>query len=383
MHLLAPIQLGSLSLPNRIIMAPLTRQRTRQPGNVPYGLNATYYAQRASAGLIITEGAQINAQGQGFAWTPGIHSKAQIDGWRKVTEAVHARGGRIVLQLWHVGRVSHRLLQPDAAAPVAPSAIRAEAKAYVEFANGHAGFAAADQPRALELDDLPHLVEDFAQAAANCMHAGFDGVEVQAGNGFLLDQFLSSGTNHRDDAYGGKIANRARLPLEVLDAVVDAIGDPGRVGIHFSPLNTYNDMHDADPHETFPYMIDRLNERDLAYLHLTNPRQNHEAEALLTSLRHRYRGHVIRAGGYDAALGNQAIRTGATDGVVFGKPFISNPDLVERIRHGVPWTMADEESFYGGGAKGYTDYPRLQLTDRYEELPDSGSVAGLVKQAPP
>ena len=360
--LLQTYRLGSLELPNRIVMAPLTRQRT-QPGNVPYALTATYYAQRASAGLIISEATQVCPEGQGYAWTPGIHSPEQIAGWQGVTEAVHNAGGRIYLQLWHVGRISHPELQPNQQAPVAPSAIQADAQCYVQYADGSHGMADTALPRALETAELPGIVQAYAQGAANAIEAGFDGVEVHAANGYLLDQFLCSGSNQRSDAYGGSAENRARLVLEVVDAVVARLGDSGKVGIRLSPYGTFNDMHDSNPEETFSYLVGELNSRNLAYLHINRPdwtgSGSAEAEALLNSLRKLYQGTLMVAGGYDANSGAQAISNNNADLVAYGRPYIANPDLVERIAQNTAWNEPDASTFYGGAEQGYTDYPTL------------------------
>ncbi|OEC35763.1 N-ethylmaleimide reductase [Pseudomonas cuatrocienegasensis] len=362
-HLLAPLPLGPLTLPNRVVMAPLTRQRSQQPGNLPYALNASYYAQRASAGLLISEATQVCPQGQGYAWTPGIHSEAQVAGWRQVTEAVHGAGGRIYLQLWHVGRISHPLLQPGGADPVAPSAIQANAECYVQEADGSHHKAPTAKPRALDLAELPEVVSAYAEGARNAMRAGFDGVEVHAANGYLLDQFLCSNSNQRDDAYGGSAANRARLVLEVVDAVVTSVGDSRRVGIRISPMGTFGDMHDANPQETFSYLVGQLNSRNLAYLHVNRPDwlggSFEGFDQLLRSLRALYTGTLILAGGQSAESGEQAIAEGLADLVAYGRPYIANPDLVERFAQGAALNTPDAATFYGGGAEGYTDYPTL------------------------
>ena len=362
-HLLAPLTLGPLELPNRIVMAPLTRQRSQQPGNVPHALNATYYAQRASAGLLISEASQVCPQGQGYAWTPGIHSEAQVAGWRQVTDAVHGAGGRIYLQLWHVGRISHPLLQPDGADHIAPSAIQANAECYVQEADGSHHKAPTAKPRALTLEELPGVVEAYAEGTANALRAGFDGVEVHAANGYLLDQFLCSNSNQRDDAYGGSAANRARLVLEVVDAVVAQAGDSRRVGIRISPMGTFGDMHDTDPLETFSYLVEQLNSRNLAYLHVNRPDwlggSFEGFDQLLRNLRALYTGTLILAGGQSAESGEQAIAEGLADLVAYGRPYIANPDLVERFAQGAALNTPDAATFYGGGAEGYTDYPTL------------------------
>lgn len=362
-HLLSPFQLGSLSLPNRLVMAPLTRQRSLQPGNIPSELNATYYAQRASAGLLISEATQVCAEGQGYAWTPGIHSAEQVAGWKQVTQAVHAQNGRIFLQLWHVGRISHPLLQPNGADPVAPSAIQANAECYVQEADGSHHKAATAMPRALALNELPGVVAAYAHGTANALLAGFDGVEVHAANGYLLDQFLCSNSNQRSDAYGGSAENRARLVLQVVDAVVATLGDSSRVGIRISPMGTFGDVHDANPQETFSYLVEQLNSRKLAYLHVNRPDWLGGSfdgfDQLLRALRDRYQGTLILAGGQTVESGEQALSEGLADLLAYGRPYIANPDLVERFATGAALNQADASTFYGGGEQGYTDYPTL------------------------
>jgi N-ethylmaleimide reductase len=361
--ILDPISYGDMAASNRVVMAPLTRMRAQQPGNIPHALNAQYYAQRAGAGLIVSEATQISQQGQGYPATPGIHSVEQVAGWRLVTDAVHQAGGRIVLQLWHVGRISHPSLQPDGAAPVAPSAIVAK----------NSGTFTADwkptpilMPRALETDELPGIIADYKKAAENAKEAGFDGVEVHGANGYLLDQFLHDGSNQREDVYGGSIENRARLLLEVVDAVT-AVWGAGRVGIRLSPYGTFSDMHDSDPMSLFTYVIQQINARKLAYLHLIEPRAtaaggsdavNQNAPSTSTLFRQFFDGALISAGGYDASSGRQAVASGQVDAVAYGRYYIANPDLVERIRNGVAFNKYDRATFYGGGEKGYTDYPR-------------------------
>ncbi len=361
-HLLSPTQLGNLNLPNRLVMAPLTRQRSL-PGNVPGELNAHYYAQRANAGLIISEASQVCPQGQGYAWTPGIHSAEQVAGWQQVTQAVHEAGGRIFLQLWHVGRISHPLLQPGGADPVAPSAIQANAECYVVEADGSHHKAATAKPRALELHELPGIVASYAQGTANAIQAGFDGVEVHAANGYLLDQFLCSNSNQRSDAYGGSVENRARLVLQVVDAVVATVGDSRKVGIRISPMGTFGDVHDANPVETFSYLIEQLNSRQLGYLHVNRPDwlggTFEGYDALLRKLRQLYQGTLIIAGGQTAESGEQAIAEGLADLVAYGRPYIANPDLAARFRAGAELNPLNPATLYGGGAEGYTDYPAL------------------------
>lgn len=362
-NLFQPTRLGSLQLPNAVVMAPLTRQRSLQPGNIPSELNATYYAQRASAGLIISEATQVCPEGQSYAWTPGIHSAEQVEGWKKVTRAVHDKGGRIVLQLWHVGRISHPLLQPGGVDPVAPSAIQAKADCYVQEADGSHHREPTAKPRALALDEIPGVVAAYAQGAANALRAGFDGVEVHAANGYLLDQFLCSGSNQRTDAYGGSAANRARLVLQVIDAVIATTGDSGRVGVRISPMGTFGDISDANPRETFGYLVEQLNSRNLAYLHINKPDwlggTFEGFDDLLRELRDRYQGRIILAGGLDSGSAEQALASGLADAVAFGRPYIANPDLVERLRQGAALNQPDANTFYGGAEAGYTDYPTL------------------------
>ena len=362
--LLSPIQIGSVPLRNRAVMAPMTRNRAGA-GNVPTALVATYYEQRASAGLIVTEGSQISPEGVGYPNTPGIHSDEQVAGWRRVTSAVHARGGKIFLQLWHVGRVSHPSMQPGGQLPVAPSAIAPAGELYTS-----AGMQPFVAPRALDTAELPRVVADFAAGAARARLAGFDGVEVHAANGYLLDQFLRSSTNQRTDAYGGSVENRARLLLEVVEAVV-AAWEPGRVGVRFSPTNPFNDIHDADPIATFGYAAGALDRFGLAYLHVVEPVRGAElseekwtetepAPRVAPELRRRFRGPFILNGGYDGASAEAAVAGGAADLVAFGAPYISNPDLVERVAAGAPLAPADRATFYGGDERGYTDYPTLE-----------------------
>jgi len=355
-NLFEPYQLGPITLPNRAVMAPLTRNRAVPPGMVPSPLAVDYYAQRASAGLLITEASQVSQQGQGYQDTPGIYSKEQIAGWRKVTDRVHEKKGRIFIQLWHVGRVSHTTLQPGGGAPVAPSAIRAKGKTFVAGT-----FTDISEPRALELDEIPGIIDSFKRGAANAMEAGFDGVEIHGANGYLLDQFAKDGGNKRTDAYGGGIENRARLMLEVSKAVVDAIG-PERTGIRISPVTPANDISDSNPQALFDYITDQLEALKLVYIHVIEgatggPRDF--APFDYASLRKRFSRAYIANNGYDFELATKVLATGAADLIAFGKPFISNPDLVERLKAGAPLNEFDKATFYGGGAKGYTDYPVL------------------------
>ena len=369
-----PIQVGAWTLPNRVVMAPLTRNRA--PGQVPTPLMATYYAQRAQrdqgAGLIITEATPVCPEGHGYADTPGIHTPQQVQAWKAVTEAVHREGGHIVVQLWHVGRISHVDLQPGGQPPVAPSAIRANAKTYlIREENGQrvGGFVDTSEPRALRLDELPGVVESFRQAARNAVEAGFDGIEIHAANGYLLDQFLRSGSNQRTDAYGGPIENRARLLMEVMQAVCEEIGGE-RVGIRLSPVTPANDAHDPEPQPLFEYVARQLAPLNLAYVHVIEGQtggardfQQGEQPFDYTALRQAYRdaggrGAWMVNNGYDGALANGVLGEGA-DLVAFGKSMIANPDLTRRLREGATLNEPDRTTFYGGGERGYTDYPAL------------------------
>ena len=367
--LYSPVKLGALTLDHRVVMAPLTRMRSTQPGNVPNELMATYYGQRASkGGLIVSEATQVMQQGQGYPSTPGIHSAEQIAGWRKVTDAVHAKGGLIVLQLWHVGRISHSSFQPGNVAPVAPSAIAAAGQAFTaQFQQ-----VPFETPRALETGDIPGIVEAFRQGAENAKAAEFDGVEVHSANGYLLDQFLQDRTNHRTDQYGGSIENRARLTLEVADAAISVFG-ADRVGIRLSPYGTFSDMGDSDPVALFSHVIGKLSERNLAYLHLIEPRAsgagggdgNDEAAPSTSALfRKTFHGPLISAGGYDRAMAQSAVEAGSADAVAFGRIFIANPDLPERLRRAAPLNAYNRATFYGGGEAGYTDYPSLDEVEK-------------------
>ncbi|MFC7435172.1 alkene reductase [Hydrogenophaga bisanensis] len=359
-----PIQAGDIALANRIVMAPLTRNRA--PGAVPTPLMATYYTQRASAGLLITEATAISHQGQGYADVPGLYAPEQVAGWKAVTASVHAAGGKIVTQLWHVGRVSHTELQPGGGAPVAPSAITAKTKT-VLLKDGGAVFVDTSEPRALRLDELPGIVDDYRRAALAAIEAGFDGVEVHAANGYLLDQFLKTGANQRTDAYGGSIENRARLLVEVMQAVTAAIGG-GRVGIRLSPVTPANDIVDADPQPLFDSVVRQLAPLGLAYVHVIEgatggPRELPDRPFDYAALKAAYRaaggtGAWMVNNGYDLPLAQQALAGGA-ELVAFGKAYIANPDLVERLKAGGPFNVPDKMTFYGGGEKGYTDYPTL------------------------
>lgn len=351
--LFSPLQVGALSLPNRILMAPLTRCRA-EPGHVPGELMATYYAQRAGAGLIIAEATMVAEGASAFHTEPGIYADAQVAGWRRVTEAVHAAGGRIVLQLWHGGRACHPLLN-DGRTPIAPSAIAIAG----EEVHTPAGKQPYTVPRALAEDEIPAIVASFARAAANARAAGFDGVEVHGANGYLLDQFLRDGSNRRDGHYGGPLENRARLLLEVLAAVSGEIGSE-RVGLRLSPLNGFNDMRDGDPVGLASWLAERLNEFGLAYLHLMRGDfQGRQHGDVLTPVREHFHGVLVGNMGYTPDEAAHAVAAGMLDAVAFGSAFIANPDLPERIRAGAPLAKPDPKTFYSRGERGYTDYPEL------------------------
>jgi N-ethylmaleimide reductase len=361
--ILDPIKFGAIEAKNRIVMAPLTRMRSKQPGNIPYELNATYYAQRASAGLIISEATQVSKQGQGYPATPGIYSAEQVEGWKLVTKAVHDAGGKIILQLWHVGRISHSSHQPNAALPVAPSAIKPSGKTFT------ANWKQEDfeTPRALELDEISAIISDFKKAAQNAKEAGFDGVEVHGANGYLIDQFLQDGSNHRSDNYGGSIENRSRFLLEVVDEVVKVWG-ADFVGVRLSPYGTFNDMKDSDPIALFSYVLEQLSQRKIAFVDLIEPRATEaggkdsnieSAPDTAEIFGKKFSGKLISAGGYNAESAKEAVLQGKADAVAFGRYFISTPDLPKRIELGVAFNKYDRSTFYGGAQKGYTDYPTL------------------------
>ena len=353
--LFEPYKLGPITLPNRLVMAPLTRNRA-VAGMVPNPLATEYYGQRASAGLLITEASQVSQQGQGYQDTPGIYSKEQVAGWRKVTKRVHERGGRIFIQLWHVGRISHVSLQQDNQAPVAPSAIRANGKTFV---NGT--FAEVSEPRALTTEEIPGIIESFRRGAANALEAGFDGVEIHGANGYLLDQFAKDGSNKRTDAYGGSIENRAKLMLEV-SKVVAAEAGAERTGIRISPVTPSNDISDSDPQPLFDYIVDHLNALKLVYIHVIEGATGGPRDIApfdYDGLRKRFKGAYVANNGYDFELANKVLAANAADLIAFGKPFLANPDLVERLKRGASLNVPDKATFYGGGAKGYTDYPAL------------------------
>lgn len=354
--LFTPLTVGALECPNRVFMAPLTRNRASQPGDVPTTMNATYYRQRASAGLIVSEATQVSPMGKGYSFTPGIHSDEQVAGWRLVTEAVHAAGGRILLQLWHVGRISHVSLLPDGAAPVAPSAIRADGQT---FAADAGGFVDVSEPRALATGEIPGVVADYRRAAERARDAGFDGVEIHGANGYLLDQFTRDGTNHRDDAYGGALENRLRFPLEVVDAVCDVWG-ADRVGYRISPTGDFNDISDSDAAGTFTRLATELGRRELAYLHVVEAFAGAERdESVLGPVREAFPGVYIGNGAYTTEMAEERLRGDTLDAVAWGERFISNPDLPQRVRLGAELAEPDRDTYYGGDETGYTDYPAL------------------------
>ncbi len=360
-----PVRAGDLQLANRIVMAPLTRNRA--PGAIPRDITATYYAQRATAGLLISEATAISQQGQGYSDVPGLYGTEQLDAWKRVTDAVHAEGGKIVVQLWHVGRISHTDLQPDNGKPVAPSAITAKTKT-VLIRDGIPTFVETSEPRALDASELPGIVHSYATAARNAVDtAGFDGVELHGANGYLLDQFLKTGSNKRTDDYGGSIENRARLLLEATRAVADAVGG-GKTGIRLSPVTPANDAHDEHPQPLFDYVVKQLATMNLAYIHIIEgatggARELEDRPFDYAELKAAYRtaggkGAWMVNNNYDQPLAEHAVAEG-DDLVAFGRPFISNPDLVRRLRENVAFAPLDRNTLYGGSEKGYTDYPTL------------------------
>jgi len=356
-NLFTPFTLGAISLPNRLVMAPMTRSRADNPGHVPTDMHVEYYVQRATAGLIVTEGSQVSEQGVGYINTPGIYSDEQVAGWKKVTDAVHADGGRIYVQLWHVGRVSHPFFH-NGELPVAPSAIKPEgAKAFTGK-----GMEEVPTPRALDLSEIPGVVDQFRQAARNAKAAGFDGAEIHGANGYLLDQFLQDGSNQRTDEYGGSLENRSRFVLEVVQAVVDELG-ADRVGIRFSPQGSAS-IQDSDPVATFSYVTEQLNKFNLAYLHVIEARPGHsmarpDQPAVAAHLRKIFNGAFILNGGYTQETAEKALANNEADLIAFGVPYIANPDLAERFEQGAALNNPDPSTFYVPGEKGYTDYPSL------------------------
>jgi N-ethylmaleimide reductase len=355
--LVSPVKIGAYELPNRVVMAPMTRNRAGE-GNVPQPMNARYYQQRASAGLIITEATQVSPEGVGYPKTPGIHSAEQVQGWKLVTESVHRAGGRIFLQLWHVGRISHPSLQPNGALPVAPSAIRPDGEA-----NTYQGLQRFVTPRALEIGEIPEVVAQFRHGAQLALQAGFDGVEIHGANGYLIDQFLRDGSNHRTDAYGGPIENRVRFLLEVVGAITDVWGRH-RVGVRLSPTNPFNSMRDTDPQATFGYAAAQLGKLEIAYLHVVESDKFDKTIGQVMDyrrLRDAFGGAYIANAGYDYERAVAALAHGEADLIAFARLFLANPDLPERFARHAPLNEPDRATFYGGDDKGYTDYPALDL----------------------
>lgn len=358
-------QLGPIDLPNRIVMAPMTRCRTTQPGNVPNTLMAEYYAQRAGAGLIISEATQISSQGQGYSFTPGIHSEAQVAGWKKVTDAVHNAGGRMFLQLWHVGRMSHPSFHEDGQ-PVSPSAIPPQASVWIgDPKTGSGGMVECPTPRALATDEIPALVDDYRKAAANAMQAGFDGVELHAANGYLIDQFLRTTSNTRTDAYGGSPENRIRFLLEVAQAVAQEVG-ADRTGVRLSPFITERGMDDPTAVDTILTAAKELDTLGISYIHLVEADWDDQPNvpgAFRIALRQVFSGTIIVAGRFNRARGDAIIEFGLADLVAFGRPFIANPDLPERLKHALPLADYDSSRLNGGGPEGYVDYPPFETAE--------------------
>lgn len=356
--LFEPFELGRLMLKNRVVMAPLTRCRALHGTDAPHALNAEYYAQRADAGLIISEATQVSPEGKGYAWTPGIYSPAQLEGWQQVTDAVHANGGVIFAQLWHVGRVSHISLQPGQNAPIAPSAIKPKGlKTFTE----EAGFSEVDTPRALLLEEIPRVIKDYEQAAKNAIKAGFDGVEIHAANGYLIQQFLSDATNHRKDAYGGGVSQRLRFAIEVVEAITRAIG-AHRVGIRLSPVTHKGDARDSAPETIYFPLVRELSRLELAYVHVIegDTGGSRDAEGFdFYALRDAFKGAWMVNNGYTRTMAAKALKTGYADLVAFGRSFIANPDLVERLKTNAPLNLPEQSTLYGGDEVGYTDYPTL------------------------
>lgn len=366
--LFTPLQLGPYTLRNRIVLPPLTRSRSTQPGNIANELMAEYYQQRSSAGFMVSEGTQIEPRGQGYAWTPGIHSTEQIAGWQKVTRAVHDAGGVIFAQLWHVGRVSHTALQPEGQAPVAPSAIPAsQVKVFIETAPGSGMLSEPSMPRELTTAEVRELVQYYAQAARNALQAGFDGVELHCANGYLVNQFIFAHSNQRSDEYGGSLDNRLRFLREITQAVAEVVG-PQRLGVRFAPLfsstdeeRVYLGLVEDDPQATYLAAIRHLEELGIAYLSLAEADwegAEELPESFRWAVRRAFSGRILYAGRYDAPRAAAAIEAGWAGLIGFGRSFIANPDLPTRIANGWPLNALDSASMYGGTAQGYTDYPR-------------------------
>lgn len=368
--LFRPLTVGSIQTPNRVFMAPLTRSRATMPGNVPNDLMVEYYRQRAGSGLIIAEATPVCPRGHGYYATPGIHTDEQVEGWKRVTDAVHHAGGRIVLQLWHVGRVSHRALQPNNEPPVSSTDAVSASKTYLDHSmERHDN----TPPRKLETDEIPGVVEEFRDGARRARLAGFDAVEIHGANTYLLDQFLRDGVNKRDDIYGGPLANRMRFPLEVARAVVDAWdGEAGRVGYRISPLSEHGDVHDADPKTTFSALVAELGAMGLAYLHAVetwdrttlDPRTDEVIPAIVDAFKSAGGGVYIGNGDYTPEQGARAIESGWADAIAFGRPWIPNPDYADRVRQGGPYRAPNRDTFYGGGPEGYTDFAPLSEAEK-------------------
>ncbi|MFT5652989.1 MAG: N-ethylmaleimide reductase [Psychromonas sp.] len=370
--LFSSVELGPFTLKNRVVMPPLTRSRSSQPDNIPNELMANYYAQRASAGFMVTEGTQIEPRGQGYAWTPGIHSQAQIEGWKKVTQAVHAKNGIIFAQLWHVGRVSHTSLQPNEAQPIGPSAIMADnVKVFVETGPNEGALANPSEPRALTSEEVGELVKMYAQAARNALEAGFDGVELHCANGYLVNQFISEHSNNRDDQYGGSLTNRLRFLKEIVAAVSDVVGAE-RLGVRFAPLfastnetRVYLGLVESDPHNTYVEAVKVLEQAGIAYLSIAEADWDNAPdlpESFYKAVRFEFSGRIIYAGKYTVEKAVNILAKGYGDLFAFGRPFIANPDLPERIANNWPLNEADPATMYGGSELGYSDYPYYKIS---------------------
>ncbi|MCW7762810.1 alkene reductase [Photorhabdus luminescens] len=362
-HLFNPLKIGAITTPNRIFMAPLTRLRSIEPGDIPTSMMAEYYRQRASAGLIITEATQVSFQAKGYSGAPGLHTPEQISAWKKINEGIHQAGGLSDVQLWHTGRISHSSLQPGQQAPVAPSAIFANTRTSVRDAQGNVIRIDTSKPRALKKDEIHQIVSDYRQAAINAQEADFDMMEIHAAHGYLIHQFLSPAANQRDDEYGGSIENRARFALEVVDAAIESWSSD-RIGIRIYPLGPYNGLSRYEDEEKAAlYLIRELAKRNLAYLHISEPDWaggEPFSEAFRQTIREAFPGVIVAAGAYTAEKAEELIAKGLIDAVAFGRNFIANPDLVERLRIGAPLNEQRPEFFYANGPEGYTDYPTLE-----------------------
>lgn len=360
-NLFEPVKMGTQTLKNRVIMAPLTRVRSIEPGDVPTPFAGEYYSQRAGAGMIITEATQVSFQAKGYAGAPGLHTQEQITAWKTVVDDVHAKGGKIVVQLWHTGLVSHKSVQPDGKAPISASDIDVGIRTSLRDSDNQAIRVDATPPRAATLDEIQQVIADFAQATKNAQEAGFDGVEIHGAHGYLLHQFWAEHTNQRNDEYGGSRENRARLMLDVIDACVDA-WDADHVGIRISPLGTFNNVEAGYHEDENVWLVEQINKRGLMYLHLSEPDWaggTPYSDEFRQRVRAAFDNLIIAAGGYTADKAEQNIKAGYIDAVAFGRDYIANPDLAERIRIGAPLNEKHPESFYGGGIEGYTDYPFL------------------------